>query len=684
MQDRKRHSLRTRVLAVIVSFVLVGFIATIAVLTYQASSMQKKVALQYAQQLARSNGGDVASRLEQALDAARSVAHALGGMQSAGLADRAAADAILKSVLDGNREFLGVWTGWEPNAFDGRDSQFVGKPGHDATGRYVTYWNRAGGQIQSEPLVDYDKDGAGDYYQLAKKSGNETILEPYSYSIGGRDVLMTSLAVPIRVGGRIVGVAGVDIALADLQDTISKIRVYDTGYASLISYGGLYVSDIDAANVGKHLGSDAAADVTQIGAGVEFSRTFDSDVLHTEVTRLYAPVRIGGVVTPWSFAITVPEERILVDVNRLRNTAIVLGLLSIVAVSLGQSIVLDRLVLKPVGGEPEDAANIANTVARGDLTVRIAVRDGDSTSLMAALRNMQTQLSGVVSTVRGNADRVAISSSQIAQGNDDLSSRTQEQASALEETAASMEEMTATVKQTADNARQANQLAIGVRSQADDGGAIVAQTISAMSAINEASKRIADIISVIDEIAFQTNLLALNAAVEAARAGEQGRGFAVVASEVRNLAQRSASAAKEIKGLIEDSVSKVTVGSALVDRSGKALADIVGSVKKLTDVVAEISAASQEQAAGIDQVNNAITQMDQTTQQNAALVEESAAAAESLKDQAQRLVQAAAVFKLTEEQIAAMGAAELRELPAPVATNPVRNIVRPQFGRRSA
>ncbi|VTU20211.1 methyl-accepting chemotaxis protein [Variovorax sp. RA8] len=302
-----------------------------------------------------------------------------------------------------------------------------------------------------------------------------------------------------------------------------------------------------------------------------------------------------------------------------------------------------RSITRPLG----EAVRVAETVASGDLSARIEADSRDETGqLMSALRNMNASLARVVGEVREGTDTIATASGQIASGNQDLSSRTEEQASSLQQTAASMEELTSTVKQNADNARQANQLALSASEVAVKGGSVVGQVVDTMASIHASSKKIVDIIGVIDGIAFQTNILALNAAVEAARAGEQGRGFAVVASEVRNLAQRSAAAAKEIKGLIDDSVGKVDAGTALVGEAGKTMEEIVGSIRRVTDIVGEISAASHEQTQGIEQINQAITQMDQVTQQNAALVEEAAAAAQSMQEQAGSLVQAVSVFRL--------------------------------------
>ena len=319
---------------------------------------------------------------------------------------------------------------------------------------------------------------------------------------------------------------------------------------------------------------------------------------------------------------------------------------------------ISRSLSRQLGGEPGYAAEVANRIAGGDLATAVVLRQGDRSSMMFAMSAMRDNLANIVGQVRIGTDTIATASSEIASGNLDLSSRTEQQASSLEETASSMEELTSTVKQNADNARQANGLATTASGVAKKGGAVVAQVVDTMGSINESSRKIVDIIAVIDGIAFQTNILALNAAVEAARAGEQGRGFAVVAAEVRNLAQRSAAAAKEIKTLIGDSVEKVEIGAKQVAQAGTTMNEIVESVKRVTDIMGEITAASQEQTAGIEQINTAITQMDEVTQQNAALVEEAAAAAESLQDQAANLSQVVSVFKIDGQQAAPMVASQ--------------------------
>ena len=356
-----------------------------------------------------------------------------------------------------------------------------------------------------------------------------------------------------------------------------------------------------------------------------------------------------------------------IDADATLSTRLIV-IFSSCALALGALVswLLTRGIVLPIRA----AVAVAETVAAGDLTHAIEAHTQDETgALLRALRHMNDSLVGIVSQVRGGTDTIATASREISAGNLDLSARTEQQAGALEETAASMEELTTTVRQNADNARQANQLAIAASAIATQGGAVVGEVVTTMGAINASASRIADIIGVIDGIAFQTNILALNAAVEAARAGEQGRGFAVVASEVRNLAQRSAAAAKEIKDLIATSTANVDAGTKLVDQAGATMEQVVGSIRRVTDIMAEITSATQEQTGGIEQVNQAIGQMDQVTQQNAALVEEAAAAAASMQEQAATLAEVVGVFKVERGfSLAAPAAARPVARPALPAT----------------
>ena len=359
--------------------------------------------------------------------------------------------------------------------------------------------------------------------------------------------------------------------------------------------------------------------------------------------------------------------------------------LLVTAISIAIAWGITRFLSRALGGEPEYAAAVAREIAAGNLAVPVNVPASDQHSLLAHMRDMRNSLADVVARVRSGSESVASAGEQIAQGNHDLSVRTENQASALQQTAASMEQLGARVTQNADNARQANQLAQSASVVAGQGGQVVDQVVNTMEGITTASRKIADIIQVIDGIAFQTNILALNAAVEAARAGEQGRGFAVVAAEVRSLAGRSAEAAKEIKRLIDDSVERVEQGASLVNQAGATMQEVVASIGRVTDIMGEISAASQEQSAGVGQVGSAVVNMDQATQQNAALVEEVAAAAGSLNQQAQELVQAVAVFQLSDGQSTYTAKPAVVARPAPLTAKPTPSApLRPQLAKKPA
>jgi methyl-accepting chemotaxis protein-1 (serine sensor receptor) len=391
-----------------------------------------------------------------------------------------------------------------------------------------------------------------------------------------------------------------------------------------------------------------------------------TEIVNGPMEELTGPVRAGVAAL-----IELQLQEAKKSFERSQQQFVFVRIIAIVAVAFGVALAafmaffLQRAIARPL----RTAVDVARKVAAGDLTQHIDVDSTNETGqLLQALKEMNDSLSNTVRTVRQGTETITVASGEIASGNADLSSRTEAQAGSLEETASSMEELTSTVRQNADNARQANQLVVSASEVALRGGDVVQQVVHTMSSIKDSSRKIVDIIGVIDGIAFQTNILALNAAVEAARAGEQGRGFAVVAGEVRNLAQRSAGAAKEIKGLISDSVEKVDAGGKLVDQAGATMGEIVTSVKRVADIMGEISSASQEQSSGIEQINQAITQMDELTQQNAALVEQAAAAAQSMQDQAQELSRAVSIFKLEAEDRPLSIAARARAAPVAVKT----------------
>ena len=463
--------------------------------------------------------------------------------------------------------------------------------------------------------------------------------------------LMKSAMLETGIAMRNIGLQG-DVALMQAEE--GKVRqhrkLYDGAREKLATLG---LSDSEKALVADIARVDGEVDAAfkeAMGQVLAFNSEGAAKVIATRIDPLNKTTLadINKLLDLQHVAQQSFMDDSLAADARLMTVLFILGGAA-VAIGAWCAIFITRSITVPLSG----ALAVAQKVAAGELTSRVVVEGKDETSaLQQALKDMNESLVQTVSDVRNGTDTITVASREIASGNADLSARTETQASSLEETASSMEELTSTVKQNADNARQANQLAVSASSVAEQGGKVVAQVVDTMGSIKDSSRKIVDIIGVIDGIAFQTNILALNAAVEAARAGEQGRGFAVVASEVRNLAQRSAGAAKEIKGLIGDSVDKVDAGSRLVDEAGQTMGLVVTSIRQVADIMGEITAATQEQSHGIEEVNQAIAQMDQMTQQNAALVEEAAAAAESMQEQAQKLAGAVSIFKLRGEQMA--------------------------------
>ena len=591
----KKFSLKNRMLLSICTVAFLALAVTITFVAIKAGNMAKTEALDKAEQMAYRYSAVVKSEIDMALDASRTLAQVFTGLKkSKTVPDRKSLDKVLIQVLEDNPRFLGVWTCWEPYSLDGRDKDFAGTAGHDTTGRYIPYWYRDGDTIALDALIDYDKDGTGDYYLLALRSGVETIVEPYLYPIGGEDVLLTSVVVPIKFNGRVAGVAGIDFALESFSTLVKKIKPFETGNAALISNSGIYVAHVDAMKIGKNTGTSPEWEEAKeaIRSGKMIIQDDYSETIKSDIKRVFVPVNLGQTVTPWSFLINIPMDKVLEKANGIMYASILIGIISLI-------ILLVIVIL------------IANGIAN--------------------------PLNKIAQDLGMGADQIATASTQISSSSQSMAAGASEQAASIEETSASIEEMSSMTKQNAQNAGQADILMKEANQVINTANQSMEELTHSMDDISKASDDTSKIIKTIDEIAFQTNLLALNAAVEAARAGEAGAGFAVVADEVRNLAMRAANAAKNTAELIEGTVKKIGDGSKLVSNTNEAFSKVSDSTGKVGDLVAEISQASSEQSDGIAQINKAISTMENAVQQNAANAEESASASEEMSAQAEQL-----------------------------------------------
>jgi methyl-accepting chemotaxis protein len=637
-------SLSLKIGLIVATLVVISLGLTAAVIGLQSSRSAEAAAMELAGASSREAASALRARIGANLMAVQSLAEAMAVTRGAERAlQRDQVNDLVQAALVSAPDFIGAAVTWEPNALDGRDAEFVDqKPAYDASGRHMPYWTRApGGGFAVEPIVFSAQPGANDWYDIPKRTKLPHFTEPYVYPVQGKDVLMATLGVPILLKGEFRGLASADFALSHLVKLLAEMATMDQGALYLLSNGGMYASHTEAERIGKPAEGLPKEALAAVAAGKRHSYTDEAGFVH-----VFEPVRIHDQIAPWSVQMRFPRAVATASSTQLVRYALLTAVVCAVATLLLLLAALRRL-MKPLRELSHAMAELSSGDA--DLSVRLKARGRNELAEIAeGFNGFVANVNEALLQIREASGSVQVAATEIATGNADLSNRTEQTAANLQRTASSMEELAATVGHTAGAAQQAAQLAQDASAVAQRGGTQVGEVVQTMEGIQASSRRIADIIGTIDGIAFQTNILALNAAVEAARAGEQGRGFAVVAGEVRLLAQRSAEAAKEIKTLIQASVEGVEAGSGLVARTGSTMQEAVQAAQRVSALVDGISTATAEQSDGIREVNGAVTQLDQMTQQNAALVEQSSAAAQSLREQADALSAVVRRFRLAE------------------------------------
>jgi methyl-accepting chemotaxis protein len=588
------------------------------IIAFSALCMKKRIekgrqtaisdAQNYAGAVAKQHAFHVKAKLDTAFESAYTLARMFSGIKNEQIGleiSREETNNILESILTQNPDFAGVYTCWEPDAFDGMDRGYKNDKGHDETGRFIPYWSRGeDGKIMLEPLIDYEKEGPGDYYQVPKKTKKECVIDPYIYPIQKKPALITSLVVPILVGEEFYGIVGIDLRLDFLQKAADEVRSLYEGAAQfqIISHNGIYAAVTGRPELaGKSMKEidkkNFERDENIIREGKEFVEIEEKNL------ELYFSLKIGNTTNPWSVRILVPLEKVTLAADARMSQGF-LDLWNIIGISV--------------------------------------------CCVFAALIFLWLIVSGFVKPVRNISDTLNEIAGEVTSASDMLSSVSQnvsegasEQAASVEETSSSLEEISSMISRNADNSDEADRFMQESARAVDEANVSMTELTASMDDMLKASQETFRIIKTIDEIAFQTNILALNAAIEAARAGQAGAGFAVVADEVRNLALRSTGAAKNTTALIEKTVSRIESGAKIVNRTSETFANLIRTRKKVGELVKEIAAASQEQARGTEQVSKALVEMGQVTQQNAAGAEESASASEELNTQADQMKTAA-------------------------------------------
>ena len=701
-------------------------IATSIIIVHASLTARSEASANAQKQLravAKSHAASIQAKIEIALDTARTLAQAFAGIKKKNpdgtpvlTLTRAQANSIIRSVLEDNKDFVGIGACWEPNAFDGADESCKGTPGHDTSGRFVPYWYRnAKGEVAMEPLRNYESQtlGAtgirdGEWYLLPRETQKECVINPFYYSVADKTVLMTTVAAPILVDGVFHGATTVDLDLGDVQTRADKANILGgAGQLVVISNNGRLVAvGKDAAKDGK-LAAEVHPEFDQENRGEQIRQGRSSTNIHGGGDlEIFEPIQLGRAQTPWCVNINVPMSTVMAAADRQIAWLVGIGAL-VTLTGVGMMFLGAGRISKPVKvavrrltslakdgelasdehrqflarhdeiGELSNAielcvsdyrgmAALNKALAAGDWTASAKVKSGQD-EMNRALALMLEEMNHALAEVRATSGQLATGAAELSSSSQALSQGATEQASSLEQISSSMTELSSQTNANAENAKQAQQLSLSARGTAETGNQRVKEMVGAMAAIHSSSLNIAKIIKTIDAIAFQTNLLALNAAVEAARAGQHGKGFAVVAEEVRNLAGRSAKAAKETAALIEDSGKKVEDGMGIATATATELEQIVANSQKVTDLIGEIAAASREQAQGFQQVNLGLGQVDKVTQQNTATAEQTASAAEEMLGRSQRLLELVNRFKLTVSTLPPPPPPPAKQTPPPMA-----------------